>query len=150
MERSFVLCERPRSCSQRPMEMGCAYNEAQVRVTLFKKWIRRAQSQLGWTQVLQTLLSPPSFRRWSLLPLPEALRPRRREIRGFRRGKETGSKKNQIKVWRGDFWAPVRCHLPRTEPGKAASLGRAPLSSPGRAWDSAAQLIDSNESLYFL
>lgn len=41
------------------MEMGCAYNEAQVRVTLLKKWIRRAQSQLGWTQVLQTLLSAP-------------------------------------------------------------------------------------------
>lgn len=35
------------------MEMGCAYNEAQVRVTLFKKWIRLAASQLGWTQVLR-------------------------------------------------------------------------------------------------
>lgn len=59
MERSFILCEQPRSRSQRPMEMGCAYNEAQVRGTLFKKWIRLAQSQLEWTQVLQTVLSAP-------------------------------------------------------------------------------------------
>lgn len=38
--------------------MGCAYNEAQVRATLFKKWMCRSQSQLEWTQVLQTPLSP--------------------------------------------------------------------------------------------
>lgn len=48
-----------RRCSQRPMEMGCAYNEAQERLTLFRKWIRCAQSQLGWVLVLQTLLSAP-------------------------------------------------------------------------------------------
>lgn len=48
-----------RSRSQRPMEMGCAYNEAPARVTLFRKWIRCVGSQLGWAQVLQTPLSAP-------------------------------------------------------------------------------------------
>lgn len=93
MERSFVLCEQPRSRSQRPMEMGCAYNEAQVRVTLLKKWIRRAQSQLGWTQVLQTLLSAP-FLMIEPPPPPDALRPCSMKIcfLFFWRAKETGSK----------------------------------------------------------
>lgn len=71
--------------------MGCAYNEAQVRVTLFKKWIRRAQSQLGWTQVLQTLLSAPLFDGRDSSPSGSAPT-RRHEICGFWRGKETGSK----------------------------------------------------------
>lgn len=53
----FTCAARPRS--QRPMEMGCTYNEARARVTLFRKWIRRVGSQLGWAQVLQTALSAP-------------------------------------------------------------------------------------------
>lgn len=149
MERSFVLCERPRSCSQRPMEMGCAYNEAQVRVTLFKKWIRRAQSQLGWTQVLQTLLSAPVFPDPASSPLGNAPT-RRHEICGFLEREGNRLEINAIKPWRGGFWALVRGHFTKNRPWRGCFSGPSSPPPPGRAWDSAARLIDSNESLYFL
>lgn len=129
--------------------MGCAYNEAQVRVTLFKKWIRRAHSQLGWTQVLPTLLSAPLLT-MGPPPPPEALRPGDVKLVVFGEGRKAAlkrTKSNSGAEISGRLFGVIY-----QEPtlAKAASLGRAPLSSPGRAWDSAAQLIDSNESLYFL
>lgn len=104
--------------------MGCAYNEAQVRVTLLKKWIRRAQSQLGWTQVLQTLLSAP-FLMIEPPPPPDALRPCSMKFVFcfFGERRKRALKSNKIKLWHGDFWALVRCHLPSIGPGEATFLG---------------------------
>lgn len=125
MERSFILRERPGSRSQRPMEMGCAYNEAQVRVTLFKKWGRHAPSQLGWTQVLQTLLSAP----FDDPPYPLAF-PFRRFV-FFR-------VKHKIKLWHGGSWTKVCCHLPTLGPssGVLNNFKKSELPSPLLAWPS--------------
>lgn len=123
MERSFILCEQPRSRSQRPMEMGCAYNEAQVRVTLFKKWIRHARSQLEWTQVLQALLSGPFLMITPPRPSSSScsvhceLHPDPLLVFIFVQVKEAGAK---IKLWLGDSWTPGCCVVYRGKGPSAA------------------------------